>query len=334
MANSLPLVVTPSDLGGLHSASWASWADERLLKHGALLFQDFGMESPEDFEKLALLLDAKLFDQYRGTAPRNARTRYVYSSTELASHLPIPQHLEMSFLPQAPRKLFFYCQTPPDQHGETPIADFRAVYRDLDPVIREAFEQKGIRHIRNYNAPGQKFDLDLSKLKTWDKVYGTMDPVEVCKKCRSEGQEFELRKDHSLKLINQGAAVREHPLSGEKVWFNHAQVFHPEGPVLEAERIADRQGGIRQRSLSFFLRNFHRLTSPFFKDEERGTQVTFGDGSTVPVAYIRHIQETIWKNMVFFPWRKGDMLMVDNFAVAHGRMPFKGQREILVAWTD
>ncbi len=330
----LPLRIHPSDLDALHRAAWPDWAEERLLLHGALLFEGFGLSSPEDFEQMALALDPRLFDQYRGTAPRNARTRYVYSSTELPAHLPIPQHLEMSFLPGAPRKLFFYCQTPPDAHGETPICDFRAVYRSLKPEVREAFEQKGIRHIRNYNPPGKSWDIDLSKLKTWDKVYGTRDPVELCRKCREENQEFELRGDHSLKLINKGPAIKEHPISGEKVWFNHAQVFHPEGPVLEAGKIARRQGGLKQRMFYGFLRSFYVLTAPFLRDEFRGTQVTFGNGEPIPVAHIRHLQDVIWDNMVFFPWKKGDVLMVDNFAVAHGRMPFRGQREVMVAWTD
>ncbi len=330
----LPFRVQPTELASLHRAAWPDWSSELLLKYGALLFEGFNLTQVEDFEEFALQLDPRLFDQYRGTAPRNARTRYVYSSTELPAHLPIPQHLEMSFLPGAPRKLFFYCQTAPKRHGETPIADFRAVYKALDSEVREAFELRGIRHVRNYNPPGKHMEIDLSKLKTWDKVYGTDDPVEVCRKCRSEGQEFELRKDNSLKLINRGPAVREHPLSGEKVWYNHAQVFHPEGPVLEAEKIARRQGGIRQRAFSVFLRTFHQLTQPFLKDEYRGTQVTFGDGSAIPVRYIRHLQDVIWDHMVFFPWKKGDVLMIDNFAVAHGRMPFWGPREVLVAWTD
>jgi alpha-ketoglutarate-dependent taurine dioxygenase len=34
---------------------------------------------------------------------------------------------------------------------------------------------------------------------------------------------------------------------------------------------------------------------------------------------------------VKFRWQRGDLLLVDNFLVAHGRMPFRGERRILVA---
>jgi len=37
---------------------------------------------------------------------------------------------------------------------------------------------------------------------------------------------------------------------------------------------------------------------------------------------------------VSFPWQEGDVLLVDNVAVAHGRRPFRGERKILVALGD
>ena len=36
---------------------------------------------------------------------------------------------------------------------------------------------------------------------------------------------------------------------------------------------------------------------------------------------------------VKFPWVPGDLLVLDNVLVAHGRKPFKGERTILAALT-
>jgi hypothetical protein len=37
--------------------------------------------------------------------------------------------------------------------------------------------------------------------------------------------------------------------------------------------------------------------------------------------------------MVIFPWAQGDVVAIDNRSVAHGRMPYRGEREIVVAWS-
>jgi hypothetical protein len=36
---------------------------------------------------------------------------------------------------------------------------------------------------------------------------------------------------------------------------------------------------------------------------------------------------------VIFPWRKNDVLAIDNFSTSHGRLPYEGPREILVCWS-
>lgn len=46
---------------------------------------------------------------------------------------------------------------------------------------------------------------------------------------------------------------------------------------------------------------------------------TFGDGTEIPLADVNHVRETMYKNMVFNRWRKGDLLMIDNFRISHGR---------------
>ena len=45
----------------------------------------------------------------------------------------------------------------------------------------------------------------------------------------------------------------------------------------------------------------------------------FGDGTEIPLSDVSHVRDTIHKNMVFNRWRKGDLVMIDNFRVSHGK---------------
>jgi hypothetical protein len=58
----------------------------------------------------------------------------------------------------------------------------------------------------------------------------------------------------------------------------------------------------------------------------------FKDGSEIPTEYVAHLEQTIWNNMQFSPWQKGDVMAIDNFSTSHGSMPYKGAREIYVCW--
>jgi hypothetical protein len=46
------------------------------------------------------------------------------------------------------------------------------------------------------------------------------------------------------------------------------------------------------------------------------------------------ILEVYRQSEVVFPWRAGDILMLDNVLTAHARRPFAGERRLLVAMGD
>ena len=50
-----------------------------------------------------------------------------------------------------------------------------------------------------------------------------------------------------------------------------------------------------------------------------GFHTTFGDGSEIPESYLSHLRDVMWRNMVFNRWEQGDLLMIDNFRISHGR---------------
>jgi len=46
------------------------------------------------------------------------------------------------------------------------------------------------------------------------------------------------------------------------------------------------------------------------------------------------VREAYRKATVLFSWQPGDLLLLDNMQVAHGRTPYTGNRKILVAMAD
>ena len=59
--------------------------------------------------------------------------------------------------------------------------------------------------------------------------------------------------------------------------------------------------------------------------------ILFGDGTIIPDHYVENIRQAYNKSEAIFNWQAGDILLIDNHLVAHGRKPFIGERLIAVA---
>jgi alpha-ketoglutarate-dependent taurine dioxygenase len=336
----LPLVVEPAGRGERSTSrlcEWLSdrrqWVDQALLDHGALLLRGFAVSRPEEFERVAKTISPDLKNNYLGTSPRAALTEYVFSASELPSYYPIPQHCEMSFTRNPPNRLFFACRVAPrGPGGETPLSDFRKVYRDLDPLVRERFVQKGVRIIRNYCGPFGGSRFDLWKLKRWDEMFQTTDRLAVEESCRQNGFDFTWKPEGKLTLTHVQPAVVPHPRTGEPVWFNHSQVFHLSAAADEYRRVSLRQGGLHLALLRQFARAAVTVKKYATALEDQAMHCTYGDGTPIPDQDMDRVRDAVWKNMVFFRWQATDVLVIDNFAVAHGRMPYRGSRVVEVCW--
>lgn len=310
----------------------ADWLHGKLLDHGALLWRGFDIASAADFEDVISTVAPDLGEEYLGTTPRNRMGGRVHTSTELAGWYLIPQHIEMSFLPSTPRQLFFACLYPSHTGGQTPLADFRRVWADLDDDVRERFRQGGIRNVRNYDGPGSPRRFDPWKTKRWDAMFETTDRAEVERKAAEAGLRAEWRANDRLRLVNEQEAFRVHPETGTEFWCNHLQVFHMSTGTGEYRRLFERNGSPLAWALSHVARTVTAVRERITDPDDLPTHCTYRDGSPIPQADIDHVRDTIWRHLVTFDWQRGDMLAIDNFAVSHGRMPFRGKRQIGVAW--
>lgn len=295
----LPLLFEPA-VDGLSLIEWArsnrDLIDQKLLQNGAILFRGFNLRTVEAFEEFMLVLTGELLEYSYRSTPRTQVSGRIYTSTEYPAHQTIPLHNELSYTRQWPMRLGFFCVTPAAEGGETPIADSRQVFNNIDPAIRDRFTREQVSYVRNY---GDTLDLP------WQDVFQTQDRAQVEEFCRQAGIEFEWKGDE-LRTTQICQAVANHPRTGEAVWFNQAHLFH----------VSSLKSEIRESLLA--------------SSDDPPRNAYYGDGSAIADNDLDQIRAAYDDATVIFSWQKGDVLIVDNMLVAHGRRPYRGARQIVV----
>jgi alpha-ketoglutarate-dependent taurine dioxygenase len=299
---SLPRAVRPT-VPGVSLGSWAEanrpWIDRELQKHGGLLFRGFDIPAVGDFDQAVRSISGDLLEYRERSSPRHAVAGKIYTSTDYPPDQPIFLHNENSYQKTWPMRIFFFCHVEPADRGETPIADTRKVFARLDPAVRAKFAGLGWMYVRNF---GDGFGLD------WQTVFQTDDRARVEEHCRVSGIEVEWKSDGRLRTRAVRRAWAKHPTTGEPVWFNHATFFH----------ISTLTAGVREALLEEFA------------EEDLPANTYYGDGSPIEPEVLDHLRAAYDAETIRFPWCRGDLLMLDNMMVAHGRAPYSGARQILV----
>jgi alpha-ketoglutarate-dependent taurine dioxygenase len=270
-----------------------------LLRHGAVLLRGFKINGSAHFERLIEAMYQRELLEYRNrSTPRTVVKGKIYTSTEYPADEHIPLHNENAYTSSWPSKVFFFCVKPSETGGETPIADSRRIYARLPAELRDKFERLGVRYVRNYGL------LDLP----WQEVFQTEDRAEVEAFCTQRGIDYAWKDDGGLRTGETCQASAVHPVTGEKVWFNQAHLFH--ASALKPEVREALYAGLGEQDLP---RN-----------------ACYGDGTPLEAETLQTIRAAIDAETLVFPWQAGDILLVDNLLAAHGRRPYSGSRQVLV----
>lgn len=300
-ARALPLAVDLTGCGDVATLAVAAMPhiERHLHEVGGLLFHTEAVDGLASFESLVQAIGGELMRYDFGSTPRSQLLGRVYSSTEYPAEHSIALHNEMSYTTRWPSRIWFYCDVAPEEGGETPIADSREIHRRIDPAIRRRFEERGLMYVRNYR-PG----LDVS----WQQTFNTTDKSDVERYCRDADIQMAWRGDE-LKTWQRCQSVLRHPATGEMVWFNQAHIFH----------------------VSSLDEPYREALREMYAEDELPRNVLYGDGTPIEDAVLDSIRATIESEKRMFRWRRGDVMMLDNLLVAHGRQPFRGPRRIAVA---
>ena len=301
--NKLPVVITPES-ENFNLKAWITdnkqAIESLLLTHGGILFRGFGIDSIDDFNSLMACYSSEAIPYMFRSSPRYSLADRVYVSTTHPQSREIKMHSESSYSFAWGKKILFCCVTAPLDRGETPIADNRKVIQHLSPELVKKFEEHGVIYQRNLSS-----EIGMSVKE----VFQMEDEEEIKAYCLQNNIEIEFSSPDDAVIRWKRPAIVYHPVSNEKIWFNHSYFFNKYS-ILEEIGLSHDDDSL---------------------DDYLASNTFFGDGSIISYDEYCEIENAYNKEKVIFTWQKGDVLFLDNMLTAHGRSPYTGDRKIVVS---
>ncbi|WP_306337746.1 TauD/TfdA family dioxygenase [Streptomyces sp. KL118A] len=272
---------------------------DRLRTDGLILLRGLPVDIGA-FDDVVRAVGGELLPYTERSTPRSEVKGNIYTSTEYPADESIPLHNESSYAAAWPTTVYFFCHTAPGTGGATPIADSRTVLGLIPPDVRDRFAE-GVLYTRTFRA-----EMGLS----WQEAYQTDDRADVERHCRAHGHTFSWDGDVLHTRHHRPATITD-PVTGAEVWFNQAHLFH----------------------LSNLDPDLREVLLETYGDHGLPRNAHLADGTPIPDADLVAISSAYARASLVLPWRPGDIMLVNNLLMAHGREPFTGDRRILVAMT-
>jgi len=272
--------------------------DNLLLRHGAILFRGFPLNSADDFNSFVTASGYDEFPYVGGAAVRRVLAPRVFTTNESPPDFPIPYHHELAQSPKFPYHLFFHCETPAEQGGETPILWSFELHERLKEKIPHFVEKldQGVHYIR---VMPEEDDPSSAIGRGWKSTYLTEEKSIAEMKMRGLNYTWEWKEDGLL--VTQS-------------------------PVLKALRKDIGPG--RSGRTAFFNSVIAAYTGWTDSRNDGKLAIKFADGSYLDPTDVKITLELMDELEVAFKWEKGDVILIDNRQVMHSRKPFVGKRVI------
>src|SRR5690606_1965391 len=136
---------------------------------------------------------------------------------------------------------------------------------------------------------------------TWREAFQTDERAAVERHCRDNRIDWEWLDEERLRTRQVRPAIRVHPRTGDRVWFNHAVFFHISS-LEPATRDAITAG---------------------LAPEDYPFDTFYGDGGPFEQDVLDELRAAYAAETTLFDWQTHDILLIDNMLVAHGREPFE-----------
>ena len=273
-----------------------------LKQTGAVLIRGLAMQDPDHFEKFVAAYGLPMFP-YKKSLSNAVRVNYserVFTANEAPSQVEIYLHHEMAQTPVSPSVLFFCCISAAEQGGATPLCRSDQLFEAFKlshPKWTEQLVSKGLRYVTRMPAVS---DESSGQGRSWYNTLNVRDKDEVEKKLTAMGYEYSWQNNGGLETLSP-------LLPGVVELTNGGQSFYH-------QLIAAYRGwpGVRENPAS---------------------GVMFGDKTEIPVGLLESLSSMAEDYTTDLHWADGEIAMLNNRMIMHGRRPYSGnrKRQVLVS---
>lgn len=274
--------------------------DQQANEYGTVLFRGFPLKTDQDLDAFIRAFDYPNF-RYQDSlsnAVRVNRTERVFTANEAPPDVTICLHHEMAQTPVYPSRLFFFCEQPADSGGATPLCRSDVLFDRLEkecPDFVADCEAKGLLYT---NIMPAENDPTSGMGRSWQSTFRA--------ETREAAEERLRELEYSWEWLPDGC-------------------LRSTTPVLQA--VMEIESG-RKTFFNQLIAAFHG-----WKDSRNdpAKAITFGDGSPLNPETMDAVARIAEELTFDVPWQKGDVALVDNRIVMHGRRTFSGTRKVLAS---
>lgn len=306
MASEPPTVplLTPADLaiepGQALDGPSKTVVSDLINTHGFVLFRGYDIKSDSDFHRFieSFGLDNFKYADSFSNAVRHNRTERVFTANEAPPSVEIFLHHEMAQTLTFPGALFFFCEEAAQSGGATPICRSDLTLKTLEthnPGFVAKLREVGVKY---RNSMPSEANLESGQGRSWKDTLTVGSAQEAEEKLSALGYRFNWLDDGGLSVQTPALSAVDHFGRGKDVFFNQI-VAAAAGWTVAAD--------------------------------DKEPRLCYGDDSPIQQDDLADAIDAAYRNTVDLNWQTGDVALLDNLKVMHGRRPFEGSRSVLAS---
>ncbi|KAG7852977.1 hypothetical protein KL941_000027 [Ogataea angusta] len=292
--------------------------NEQLKNHGVVVLRHTGTTDPEVIsryvEAIATSSGDEEFEQTGVTAKRTIVTPHLSTANEGPSNLAIYQHNEFSRFLKYPSRLFFVCTRYKAAGGATPLVHGGELFASLEQVYPDFLTELGNKGLYMK----QTWPLETDNSTAWRDYF-------------CFGRDLHTNEDLETQKNKASVLVEEYVSKDYYFDENNDLIVGQHSRPIRNYRVSETESyPVLFNSIAAYYADSKFKSNAY----QKTAALDYDNSEPIPIKYLDELLEQSIKLAYHHEWQEGDIAIVDNHQVSHGREPWAGERHVLVSMWD